>query len=295
VLTLLAMPQAQHLFHAAMSFSGALADVPLETARARGKRIAALGGVSADVAGYRRLSEARVRQLQPKAATPRSGVGMVIDLLVDGLPWGPMIDGELLTGPTVESLRAGVGADKPLLLGATDDEFTMVAEQERSRLRMLPAGLLLRPLLRNRATRRAYIAANVAQRRKGTAAMVGRYVSDHVFRALIPQVAEARRDADAATWAYRFAWVSPVKRWSCHCLDVPFWFDGLDRERVADLAGPNPPQSLADEMHGAAVAFVARQDPGWPAWRTDPGTTRVFGAPGPKIVDDAYDSVLALV
>src|SRR5690606_22658015 len=78
VLTLLGMPSAQHLFHQAMSFSGALADVPFETARARGERIAELGGISFDVEGFRSLTERRIRQLQPKAATPRKGIGMVL-------------------------------------------------------------------------------------------------------------------------------------------------------------------------------------------------------------------------
>lgn len=295
VLTLLGMPSAQHLFQSAMSFSGALADVPLEIARRRSARIAELGGVQGDVDGFRTLSERRIRQLQPKAATPRKGIGMVIDLLAGGLPWGPMIDGELILRPTVESLRSGVGGDKPLLLGAADDEFTMVAERERAKVRMIPPSVLLRPFLRGAATRRAYLAANREQRMKGSAAVVGRYVSDDIFRRLVPQVAEARSRADAATWAYRFSWVSPAKGWACHCLDVPFWFDGLDRDRVATLAGPNPPQRLADEMHGGAVAMVAAGDPGWPAWRTEPGTTRIFGASGSRVTADAYDSVLPLV
>lgn len=295
VLTLLGMPSAQHLFQSAMSFSGALADVPLEIARRRSARIAELGEVAADVDGFRLLSERRIRQLQPKAATPRKGIGMVIDLLAGGLPWGPMIDGDLIPRPTVESLRSGVGGDKPLMLGAADDEFTMVAERERAKVRMIPPSLLLRPFLRGAATRRAYLVANREQRLKGSAAVVGRYVSDDIFRRLVPQVAEARSRADAATWAYRFSWVSPAKGWACHCLDVPFWFDGLDRDRVANLAGPNPPQRLADEMHGGAVAMVAAGDPGWAAWRTEAGTTRIFGGSGSRVTADAYDSVLALV
>lgn len=294
-LTLLGMPSAQHLFHQAVSFSGALADVPLETARARSERMAMLGGFTPDIDGFRTLSERRIRQLQPKAATPRKGIGMVLDLLTDGLPWGPMVDGELIERPTVDSIAAGVGADKPLLLGSTDDEFTMVAERERGKVRMIPAALLLRPFLRNGRIRRAYLAANAAQRKKGSAALVGRFVSDHVFRALVPRVAEARRRADAATWAYRFSWVSPTKGWACHCLDVPFWFDGLDRERVANLAGPNPPQTLADDMHEAIVSLIAGGDPGWPAWSTAPGISRIFGGSGARVADDAYDSVLALI
>jgi len=65
--------------------------------------------------------------------------------------------------------------------------------------------------------------------------------------------------------------------------------------RVDALAGPHPPQSLADEMHGAAVAFIAGGDPGWAPWDEDPGTTRIFGGSGAEVTSDAYDSVLALL
>lgn len=295
VLALLGMPTAQHLFYRALSISGALADVPLEDAKARSARLAALAGVAATADGFRSLDEATLHGFQGKAASARRGLGIITDLIENGLPWGPMIDGELLTRPTVESLRAGVGADKPLLLGATDDEFTMVAEREHNVLRPLPARLLLLPFLRDQTVRRAYFEANAAQHARGTAAMVGRYVSDEIFRVLVPRVAEARAQAAAQTWAYRFCWVSTTKGWSCHCLDVPFWFDGLDRERVDALAGPHPPQALADEMHGSAVSFITDGEPGWASWRANPGTTRVFGGSSAAVTDDAYDSVLALV
>lgn len=295
VLALLGMPSAQHLFHRALAASAALADVPREEAEARTDRLARMAGVEATAQGFRSVDEATLHELQGKAASARRGLGVIADLIENGLPWGPMVDGELIAQPTVDALRAGIGADKPLLLGALDDEFTMIAERENSVLRRVPPQLLLLPFLRDRTARRAYLDANMPQRAKGTAAVAGRYVSDHIFRALVPRVAEARREADAPTWAYRFSWVSPTKGWACHCLDVPFWFDGLDRVRVDALAGPHPPQSLADELHSSAVALVVEGAPDWAPWRSDPGTTRIFGGQGDEVTNDAYDSVLALL
>ncbi|WP_102191451.1 carboxylesterase/lipase family protein [Microbacterium aurantiacum] len=295
VLTLLGMPTAQHLFRSAFAVSAALADVPVDIARQRAERLAALTGVAPTLEELRTVPEERIHALQRKAESAKRGIGLLTDLIEQGSPWGPMVDGDLVRVPTLESLRSGIGGDKPLLLGAADDEFTMVAEAEESKLRLIPPGLLLRPFLRDREVRHAYLEANAEQRAKGTAAVAGRYVSDHIFRVVVPGAAEARASTEAPTWAYRFSWVSPAKGWACHCLDVPFWFDGLDLERVHDLAGDAPPQSLADEMHSAAVAFVSDADPGWPAWRTQPGTSRVFGGSGPEISETAYDSTLALL
>jgi carboxylesterase type B len=57
---------------------------------------------------------------------------------------------------------------------------------------------------------------------------------------------------------------------AAHCLDIPFAFDNLDAQQVADgLIGPDAPQALADEMHNAWVSFIKTGDPGWPAYTRD--------------------------
>ena len=217
-------------------------------------------------------------------------------MLVDGLPWGPAVDGDLIPRPTIDALRAGVGADIPLVLGATDDEFTMALNGVKNKLRLVPAGLALGKLGAPTTTRRAYLADNGPQRRKGTAAVLGRYVSDMIFRVQVPRIAAARTGASGGTWAYRFAWVSPTIGWACHCLDVPFWFDCLDSDTAA-LAGDAPPRALAEALHGSAVAFIRDSAPGWPAWTAATAATRMFGgdASRPDVQNDGYASVRALI
>ncbi|MGN8025252.1 carboxylesterase/lipase family protein [Microbacterium sp. 22242] len=295
VLTLLGLERAQHLFRAAMAFSPALADVGPHTAHERTGRLAELLGCAPTVEGFRSVPERRVMQKQPTAALRgATGLRALIDPLVTGLPWGPVVDGEVVPQPAIDAIRSGIGSGKPLLLGATDDEFTMAFDRAPKLLRFVPAGLALRLLTRDGALRRAYLRANRPQRRRGTAALLGRFVTDTVFRALVVRTAEAR--AEAPTWTYRFAWVSPAKGWSCHCLDVPFWFDVLQEPHVPALTGPTPPQHLATEMHAAAVRFVCDGDPGWPAWRTNPGVSRVFGAgpDTPALSTNAFDDALPL-
>ncbi|REJ08348.1 carboxylesterase/lipase family protein [Microbacterium bovistercoris] len=292
VLTLLGMPAAQHLFHSAISISGALGDLPRSLVERRSALLADMVGVEPTLEGFRSVTERALTRKQYEASLlGKTGLKATTAVLMDGLPWGPVIDGELITRPTVDSLAAGVGAGKPLLLGATDDEFTPAMDAAPRALRFVPASLALRLLRPARALRRSWLVANRPQRRKGTAATFGRFVTDTVFRSLVVRVAEAR--ADAATWVYRFAWASPKTGWSSHCLDVPFWWDCLGSERVAALAGDHPPQGLADDMHSAAVAFTTRADPGWPTWRTEPGMSRVFGDV-PALSRSAYDDALPL-
>ena len=67
---------------------------------------------------------------------------------------------------------------------------------------------------------------------------------------------------------------------SVHCIDVPFDFDCLDAERVEAVAGAEPPQQLAEQVHGAFVRFVRDLDPGptWPAYSGADRATMVFDA-----------------
>ncbi|WP_312178442.1 carboxylesterase family protein [Arthrobacter sp.] len=297
VLTLLGMPSAQHLFQSVWCLSGAVVDVPEARAKTFADTLARLAGVEATRDGFASLPETRILELQDAASNPENLDPMagVAAMLKDGLPWGPMIDGDLITQPTLDSLRSGVGGEKPLVLGATDDEFTMATDSAKNKLRFLPASLVLGKMLTDRGTRRAYLAANKPQRRKGTAAVLGRFMTDSMFRAPIVRIAEAR--GSHPTWVYRFSWASPKLGWAAHCLDVPFWFDCLDADKVDAIAGDNPPQALADTLHGAAVSLVCEGTPGWQAWSSAPGATRVFGGESSvtETLPDGYAEVRALV
>jgi para-nitrobenzyl esterase len=294
VLTLLGMPAARGLFHGVHAMSPVTKNVAADRAERTGRRLAALGGVPPTRAGLATLGEERVLRLQERVTRPSRlrPLATAVRVLDEGLELAPVVDGELVPQPTVDALAAGVGAEVPLVLGATDDEFAVAFDAVAPALRLLTPAAALRVVRAPRAAARAWLAANADVRRRGTAAVLGRYVSDRVFRASVPHVVALR--GDAATWAYRFSWRSPVSGRAVHCLDVPFFFDRLDGPRVVDVAGPRPPQALADAVHGAAVAFARDGDPGWPRCEPTTRVVRVFDTPV-RDVADAYASVAALV
>ena len=287
VLTLLGIEKAQHLFKGVYAISGALADVSPVRAETFGRGLAASAGVAPTVAGFSSLSEERLLALQKKA-TEAGGVQSFID---DGLPLGPAVDGDLLPRPTRESLRAGVGADKPLVLGATDDEFSMVFADAAKKLRWVPKTFLLNRLGMPKGAMRPYLAANPDAVARGTAGIAGRFLTDRMFRTAVLDVIDDR--GTAPTWAYRFAWPSGSFGFAEHCLDVPFFFDCLDGPAMEPLAGPNPPQALADEVHAGAVSFIVNGDPGWTRYDRADRTTRVYDTPT-RDVSDGYASVRPL-
>ena len=290
VLTLLGMESAQHLFQGVYAISGALGDVTPERAEKFGRELAAAAGVEPTVAGFSSLSEERVLELQKKAT--ELGPDSLGSMIEDGLGLGPAIDGELLPRSTTASLAAGVGADKPLVIGATDDEFSMVFAEAEKKLRWVPKSLLLKKFGIPKQQLKPYLAANAAVARKGTARIAGRYLTDQMFRTALVRIVALR--GDAPTWVYRFSWPSGVFGFAEHCLDVPFFFDCLDSIAIEPLAGPNPPQRLADEVHGGAVAFITAGEPGWPRYAEPERATRVYDTPS-TMMADGYESVRPLL
>ncbi|MEX0161193.1 MULTISPECIES: carboxylesterase/lipase family protein [unclassified Microbacterium] len=291
VLTLLGMEQAQRLFRGVYAISGALGDVSASRAEKLGRALAASAGVAPTVAGLSTVSEDRLLALQKKAT--QLGPSSMTTMIEEGLPLGPVVDGDLIVRTTRESLRAGVGADKPLVLGATDDEFTMVFGGAAAKaLRWVPRTVLLNRLGLPKNIRAEYLAANADIVRLGKPRLAGRVLTDRMFRVGVLRVAADR--GEAPTWVYRFAWPSGRFGFAEHCLDVPFFFDCLDGPSMEQLAGSNPPQPLADEVHGAAVTFITAGDPGWETHEGDAGTVRVYDRQT-RDVADAYASVRALL
>ncbi len=290
VLTLLGMDAAQHLFHSAISVSGALADLPLARAEALGTRIAKRLGVPANRKALAAVPEDDFLEAQRKAT--RIGPTNFRSLLGTGLSFGPVVDGELIIRPTLDSLRTGVGRDKPLLIGTTDDEFTMAFTDAGKHIRLVPLPLLLSQLGVPKSARDDYLADNADVAALGKARLAGRILTDRMFRTVVPRVIAARQDAPG--WAYRFSWPSGVFGYAEHCLDVPFFFDCLDGPAMEPLAGPNPPQHLADEIHSRAVRFITDGDPGWPRYEASLRIARVYDVE-PHDQPDAYRSVASLL
>ncbi len=291
VQTMLGMEAAQHLFNGVYSISGATADVKPERAEKFGRELAASLGVEPTRAGFSSLSEDVVLEAQKKATamTPESFPEMV----KEGLGLGPAIDGELILRPTVDSFAMGVGADKPLVIGATDDEFSMIFFENAKKMRWVPKRFMLRKLGMPKEAMKPYLEANRDVAARGTARIGGRFLTDLMFRKSLLETVGYR--GDASTWVYRFSWPSGVFGFAEHCIDVPFFFDCIDSPVAMEpLTGPNPPQSLADEVHGAAVAFIATGAPGWPVYTEATKQTRVYDTPS-RIVSDGYKSVRPLL
>ncbi len=255
--TLLGVPAARGLFHAAIPESGAAS---WTSTPARAKEIAtivvnALGVEPGDVdALYAKTTD----EIVTAQAAAGSEVGSV------GLPFQPVIDGITLTRPPLEEIAAGNAAGVRLLTGTNHDEMTLFGlvdptlndmNEERIRARIdrywgdgsidhfIEAYRQLHP---DASWQDLWISIS----------------TDAVFRIPAIRLVEAQLP-HAPVWMYLFTWGSPAFGGvlkSTHTLEIPFVFDALDQPGVTVFTGEGDERAaIARGMHDAWIAFRARR------------------------------------
>ncbi|MFD1719684.1 carboxylesterase/lipase family protein [Georgenia deserti] len=308
VLRLLTMPAAQHLFHGVIGASAPEVSATAEDAAALTRRVAGRLGVEPTREGFAARSEAQIIEVQSVRVGGADGTGEdesggetadavdgLIGMAIAPRVLGPVIDGDLVPGRLVEAMASGVGADKPLLLGTVANEFTLAPFAVADALGEIDLAAVLSRLGLGAAAARAHL-----ERWAGRPAawMLGQAATDLLFRRHVPTWAGTRQARVAGrsgepTWVYDFAWLSPTgpEPAASHCLDLPFAFDALDAERVSALAGPHPPQELADAVHGDWVSMITTGRVDAPSFDSRPGTggaTVRYDATPRAVVPDGY-------
>ncbi|MEV5568757.1 carboxylesterase family protein [Spirillospora sp. NPDC052269] len=254
------------------------------------KEVAARLGAEPTAASFAQIAPSRIIPVQ-------AAVAAEVSMLPDPARWGastvrtlmshvPVLDGDLLTRLPEDAIADGAGAGADLLIGYNSEEF---------RFFFMPAGLadLVTDEFVDPMASALGVPQPVVDAHRDLYATPGEQlmavISEALFRIPATRVAQAHQ---ARTWMYEFAWRSPVHDvGACHALELGFVFDTLTPD---GLAGPNPPQPLADTMHKVWVDYATTGTPGWP--RYTPGTrqTRRFGDPKNPLVNAPNDPLRRL-
>jgi len=224
---------------------------------------------------------------------------------LDDPAFQPVLDGALLpaTPPAVPPEASAEGL--PLLIGTNRDEWRFYGLGDPKAALLDEAGLLrrFRRGLPGRDSQGGELAARVIETyraaRRGRAGVSPTELwfaiqTDRWFRHPAMQLAEAQAARGGETYAYLFEWASPAfggTLGSCHALDVPFVFGGVDTPRLQPLLGQGEAvRALSEQIQAAWCGFVRGEVPAhpelpdWPRYDAGRRATLVLGAQS-RVVD----------
>jgi carboxylesterase type B len=301
--TLLAVPRADGLFRRAIAQRGAAHRVTsAEVALRIGRYLADRLGVPATREAMAAIpperlviATAQLREAILAAPDPaRWGAEVIASLL----PLQPVIDGDVLPGRPIERIAAGTASGVDVLAGSNADDWRLFVIANGSMERVTDE-VLAGPVVDHGfecaaafgVTREALATYRAANPAAAPGEILAAIQTDWWCRIPAIRLAEAHVGSGGKTYMYEFAWPSPAFGGgfgACHALEIPFVFDTLDlgpAQMQGPLLGDDPPQALADAMHGAWVAFAATGDPGWPRYDLERRATMRFDATS-RVVDD---------
>ncbi|BBZ74973.1 carboxylic ester hydrolase [Mycolicibacterium anyangense] len=198
--------------------------------------------------------------------------------------FAPVIDGDLLQESPVASLSERQ-APVTMIIGHNKREadFWRVFGEFAPPDGVLDAlALALTPFRATRELTQAYVDAYGDTLSKQE--IFVEFLSDAAFCA--PSLA-AQRGQATTCYAYLFTWPSSIHtRTAMHTLDLGFAFDNIHAPGFVAYAGPDAPQSLADEIHGSWVRFIKTgvPDDDWQPYRSE-ADLKIFGPAGQRNID----------
>ncbi|MHB8600768.1 MAG: carboxylesterase/lipase family protein [Ktedonobacteraceae bacterium] len=290
--TLLSMPRAKGLFRRAIGESGAGHHViSPATALNISQYLARKLDIQPTEAAFAAVPFDRLLQAQVELSGDvfnNPNPALWGEVAANLMPFEPVIDGEILPARPIDSIVAGAGASIDVMFGTNAEEQRLFVvpngvighiTEEALAGTIAAYGLPVEPTLATyRATRPAASPGD----------LFVAFITDWFYRIPAIRLAEAHAQRNPATYMYEFAWRSPQFNGllgACHSLEIAFVFDTLDKESGEPVMGTNPPQSLADTMHAAWVAFATSGNPGWPQYDLSRRATMRFDTTS-QVVDD---------
>jgi len=291
VATLLSMARAKGLFQRAIMQSGAGHHTSsVATAQLVLRNLADKLGIEPTMPAIAAVSLERLVEAQAQLALElalQPDPARWGEVAANGMPFEPVVDGEVLPARPIDAIAAGGRADLDLMVGTTAEEW---------RFFLVPSGVI-DYITEDRLTAtavsmglnpdQALPAYRASRPQASSGDLLAVLITDWFFRIPAIRLAEAHGKHGGTTYMYDFAWRSPLfdgRLGACHALEIGFVFDRLDREGTGGLAGTKAPQALADVMHKAWVAFAASGTPGWSPYDVRERTVMRFDAGGGTVV-----------
>ncbi|GHC46260.1 carboxylesterase/lipase family protein [Streptomyces cinnamoneus] len=278
IATLLAAPRAAGLFRRAITQSvpglyatcALAADVTAD--------LAARLGTTPTTAGLAAVSPQRLADaIDPLMEELPARIDRWGRLARSGVPFLPVVDGDVVPDVPWRSLRDGRASETDLLTGHTRDEFRpfLMLSGHPEKITDEDATAALRALAPAPDGERAYRAAHPDA---SPAALFELLYSDVLFRMPSLHLADAHSAGGGTAHLYELCLSAPAlggALGAAHGLDVSLLFGTYSAPAARLFYGEEPPPedvlALGDDIRRSWASFAAHGDPGWPAYRVTDG------------------------
>lgn len=291
--TLLGTPAARGLFRRAILQSGAAhnASSPDVGAGVAHALLKEMGLAQDDLAGLRAAPVEALLAAQQRVLAELFG-------RMPGLPFQPVVDGDVLPRPPLEAVADGLSADVSILLGTNLEEWKIFGLGDPTLKTLDHDGLLERvervvPGACDTGLRHAeravatYRSAREGQHPTEPADLFAAIEGDRIFRVPAVRLAEAARRHAPHVYKYLFTWRSPALGGllgSCHALEIPFVFGTTDVPALRGFVGEGEGVGrLSGYMMDAWLSFARSGSPRaeglgeWPAYDGERRATMLLG------------------
>jgi para-nitrobenzyl esterase len=285
--TLMAMPSAHGLFHRVITMSGQqlTATIPEHATATAEAVLKALG-----------LTQANLDDIRDSAKVPME---QLVAAIHAGKYFGPVHDGRTLPGDPFSPDAPAISATIPMILGNAHDETRLLIGSANPALFSLTWDQLPGELEHYRqffgVLRTEDIVADYRKWYPAYSPSDVFFAVTTAFRSWHGMVLESERRASrhGPTWAYDFAWKSPVDggKWGApHTMDIPFAFDNIQLASPMTGGGPEA-QKVADQVSETFIAFARDGDPRnksiphWPRFDLEKRPTMVWNVVS-RVEDD---------
>jgi para-nitrobenzyl esterase len=190
---------------------------------------------------------------------------------IGGMPYQPVVDGDVQPVLPIERVRAGSAAGVAVLVGSILEEWRLFGSLDPEIAKLDDDGLLTRisaNVERPQAQRliETYRKSREARGLPVTPAELFLAIeTDRVFRMPALQLAAAQREHDPRVYNYLFTWKSPALGGllgACHALELGFVFGTIESANARDFSGSGPAvDALATSIQDAWIAFARSGDP----------------------------------
>jgi para-nitrobenzyl esterase len=225
------------------------------------------------------------RRARRRGGASSPGMAPLRPLRTRGLPFQPVVDGDVLPTDPLRAIRDGVARHVPILIGTNLDEAKLFAPLDPEASTLDEAGLVARcdeaiggangGGLGRRAVE-AYRAARAARGETVEPADLWFAIeTDRTMRHPAMVLATLQSAQQPQTFAYLFTWPSPVlggMLGSCHALDLPFVFGTFAHPLLRPIVGRGPEaRALAERIQDTWIAFARTGQPSHPGIGDWPG------------------------